>query len=459
MTRKTFQLFAASIFALLLLPALIQQGMFLDGVTYACIARNLANGLGDFSHPHYTATLYPTFYEQPPLVFWLQSLFFRVFADFFWVERLYSFCMALLAALGIVSNWRLFCKSPVGSISEWLPVLWWLMAPITFWAFSNNMLECTMSVFVLFSAYFAAKSVLGGNHWLLLAAAFFIAAAVLCKGPVGFFPVVVPCAMAVAFAPQTLLRAALSSVGLLLLSLLLLALFIHSVPGMQEYLDKYLKTQLLPTLSGARENSAKNPFHFLLDLVSQIAIPGVLLVFMLAKRGFGRFSLPKPAIYFFLLGIAGSFPLALSPKQSVHYLVPAIPFFALGFAHIFSDFLAWPEPAKTRRSILIERIAWFVLVVSVVISLSFWGKFRRDHDTILAVQTICKHVGEGTTLSVPAHFSSQWLLHAYFARIGNVRLDTRNAQNFALTEKNGAAPEGYVALDLGLTEWSVWQKK
>jgi 4-amino-4-deoxy-L-arabinose transferase-like glycosyltransferase len=107
MTPKTWRLFTAIVFTVLLLPALVQQGMFLDGVSYACIARNMAIGLGDFSHPHYTTTLYPVCYEQPPLVYWLQSLFFRLLGDHFWVERLYAICMAVVAGIGIILNGRL----------------------------------------------------------------------------------------------------------------------------------------------------------------------------------------------------------------------------------------------------------------------------------------------------------------------------------------------------------------
>ena len=50
-----------------LLPRLAHRGMFLDGVTYASIARNLAEGRGRFWAPHYTATIYPAFHEHPPL--------------------------------------------------------------------------------------------------------------------------------------------------------------------------------------------------------------------------------------------------------------------------------------------------------------------------------------------------------------------------------------------------------
>src|SRR5262245_12228702 len=62
-------------------PRVAHRGMFVDGVTYASVARNLAEGRGRFWAPSYTATLYPEFYEHPPLGFWLQSRWFRLLGD------------------------------------------------------------------------------------------------------------------------------------------------------------------------------------------------------------------------------------------------------------------------------------------------------------------------------------------------------------------------------------------
>lgn len=45
----------------LLIPVLIQDGMFLDGVTYSAISKNLANGFGSYFEPHYSKTLYLIF--------------------------------------------------------------------------------------------------------------------------------------------------------------------------------------------------------------------------------------------------------------------------------------------------------------------------------------------------------------------------------------------------------------
>ena len=71
-------MFSSALFILLVLMPLMRQGMFLDGVTYAAIAKNLSLNHGSIWQPFYSETCFPVFYEHPPLAIYLESLFFRV---------------------------------------------------------------------------------------------------------------------------------------------------------------------------------------------------------------------------------------------------------------------------------------------------------------------------------------------------------------------------------------------
>jgi hypothetical protein len=57
---------------------MLSYGMFLDGITYASMARNMAQNSGSFWRPYYTATVAPRFYDQSPSGFWLQSWAYRL---------------------------------------------------------------------------------------------------------------------------------------------------------------------------------------------------------------------------------------------------------------------------------------------------------------------------------------------------------------------------------------------
>ena len=61
-------LFVAGLFGLFACNNLLTRGMFMDGLIYTSVASNMAEGVGSFWHPVYTATQFPDFYEHPPLM-------------------------------------------------------------------------------------------------------------------------------------------------------------------------------------------------------------------------------------------------------------------------------------------------------------------------------------------------------------------------------------------------------
>ncbi|MGY0407078.1 MAG: glycosyltransferase family 39 protein [Polaribacter sp.] len=139
---------------------MVQEGMFLDGVTYSAISKNLANGYGSFWEPHYTKTLFTSFHEHPPLVFIIESYFFKLFGNAFYTERIFSLATALLTAFGIIKCWKLLSDPSEIKINYWLPILIWLSVPLVSWSYKNNMLENTMGVFTIFSVYFILKALI-----------------------------------------------------------------------------------------------------------------------------------------------------------------------------------------------------------------------------------------------------------------------------------------------------------
>src|SRR6266571_4350347 len=189
--------------------------MFLDGVTYASIARNLAEGRGRFWALHYTETIYPAFHEHPPLGFWLQSLWFRIFGDQWFVERAYSAAAAALVGVFIVITWRAARAVPGARDQDWLPVALWMAAPVVSWTIVGNLLETTVAVFVIAAVAvliagqpvredrrtrvpswdFAASGSVAAALGRGCSSGLCIVAATLSKGPVGLFPLAAPFAL------------------------------------------------------------------------------------------------------------------------------------------------------------------------------------------------------------------------------------------------------------------------
>ena len=149
-----------------MLPVLLSEGTFLDGLIYAVLARNLAMGLGSFWAPHYSLTVHDQWFEHPPLGLNIESLFYRVLGDGIWVEHVHSLATALVCGLLIVVLWN----QVVGEDRRlrrlgWLPVLFWLLNPQVTWAYANNMLENTMSIFTLAAVIMLLRGCRASRRW------------------------------------------------------------------------------------------------------------------------------------------------------------------------------------------------------------------------------------------------------------------------------------------------------
>ena len=119
-SRNLLILFVFTLYFLLLGYKLMRLGIHGDGLEYATVALNMADGLGTFWKPYLDDTIHPVFHEHPPLVFWIQSIFFRLFGDGPYFENFYGFwagliilgCMALFwqqvrrdFGLSAIGNW------------------------------------------------------------------------------------------------------------------------------------------------------------------------------------------------------------------------------------------------------------------------------------------------------------------------------------------------------------------
>ncbi len=71
-----FWLFTISAILILTISQLIQDGVFMDGMLYISVSKNLADGMGTFWEPHFSKTVMTVFREQPPLYFGMLSYFF-----------------------------------------------------------------------------------------------------------------------------------------------------------------------------------------------------------------------------------------------------------------------------------------------------------------------------------------------------------------------------------------------
>lgn len=421
------------------LPRLCAEGTFLDGEIYACLARNAAAGRGTFWAPHFSATTYTQWFEHPPLGIFLGSLPFRVLGDHILVEHLYAFAILLLAGWMLVAAWRrLFADQPGTRALGWLPLLMWLLNPQVTWAYANNMLECAMSLFTMAAVWLTVTGLIGPRvAWgrVLLGAPLLILAAVLTKDVVGFFPLATALALALAGGAVSWRRAWLVVIAQTAVVAALLALLL-AWPAARENLVQFTQTQLLASLSGRRGETA-NQFVFLVKLFNTL-LPSLLLAafLWLAGRRHVNGKAPGPDRYarwswaLLALGLAGSVPLVVSERQSLFYVVPSFPFYALGLA-----VLVGPRTAAAMAAWRTDSRRWQALTVATVVllvavagwSISRFGTVYRSPAARADARLIVAHLhaadggaAEEPVVEIPPNLAEDWGLETLLQRYGAV---------------------------------------
>ena len=391
-----------------MLPVLVSEGTFLDGLIYAVLARNMAAGLGSFWAPHYSATYNGPWFEHPPLGVNIESMFYRLLGEGVWVEHVHSLATALVCGWLIVVLWR----SLVGEDRQlrrlgWLPVLFWMLNPQVTWSYSNNMLENTMTIFSLASVILILRSCKLDKGWILslVLGSVAILAAFLTKGVVGLFP------LATIFAYQLITRRigwkrTLGRSLLLVGSLAVLFGLLLLVPAAKLGLSRYYETQFVASMNGSRGGSG-NQILYLVKLLNTLlpALAAALLLFLAGwKRGLlskAPTMLWRSSGIMLLLALAGSVPLVVSPRQSMFYVLSSFPFYALATALPVAMIVsALVEPLRDRTKLLrVWQISMTVLLIGVVgFSMTKIGTYNRSKDMVLDVKVIGSYVRSEVSL-------------------------------------------------------------
>jgi 4-amino-4-deoxy-L-arabinose transferase-like glycosyltransferase len=476
-SKKQLPFWFITIAVLIGLPGytLIQDGMFMDAMLYTSVAHNEAQGIGSFWFPKFSKLDLNipginSFHEQPPLVFGIQSVFFRIFGHSMYVERFYVFLTTCFTAVLIHLLWRNVFKSreDLKKLS-WLPIFLWITIPTIFWGASNNVNENTMGIFTLASvlcAFIALQKESGSGLWLWISSGVFIFLATMSKGFPGFFPLCVPLLYWLVTRRVSFKKALIGTLILLLVPLLIYGALFQFGPS-RESLSIYLFKRAFQRIAEAPTTS--NRFQSLeslfMDLLPAI---GLLLIFFLIARWqkvkYQFITDRKTIVFFILVGLAGSAPLMLTMVQKAFYLIPCYPFFAIGFALIIAPFVVhlqtWQNP-ESKGFKLFGGISALLLIGSITVVAMMKGKTGRDEDILHDTRVVSKIIPHYSTVTITSSaFYIDWELQCYLMRYYNISSDFKERYEYmilAKTEKPETDISMYRKMDLNLERYDLYK--
>jgi hypothetical protein len=423
---------------------MLSDGMFIDGIVYASIARNMAENYGSFWQPYYTTTVYPTFYEHPPLGFWLQSWAYRLCGDSVYVEAWWGCCVGALNLLVLAGIWR--CLTPQGDVlaGAWFPIMLFIVMPMTSWAVANNMLENTMALFILLSVLLCLLCLKNPTvfsscvYGILSGLSMF--GALLIKGPVALLPLAVPWLSMVYDAKKTM-KALTTAIVLLMTLTVSFGLMFATNTASVHFFKRYVNQQVLASVTGAREISMSR-FHVFTVVGRESLVPllvGGTLAALIYRLRQTAISSVHPRLFLYYLGIAlaGSLPILISAKQKRWYAFPSLPFYAMAIAVVFNDAALalerWVDDVKK-----IEKIIIVFSLIILCISLSFMfvekniPRRHKDFHTDFSTQKVA--IEERKVISVyPIQLATHWTLVANMQRKFRASLSEHFGQEYLLT--------------------------
>lgn len=468
-----FWLFTFSVLILLTVPKLIQDGMFLDGMLYTCVSHNLSNGIGTFWFPQYSPSYFnagsPFFHEHPPLVFGIQSLFFRLFGDSMYVERFYTFLTMCITVFLIHILWNsIFKKVEDLKKISWLPILFWITIPSSSWSYSNNMMENTMGLFTLSAIILIYKAIESERNEFvtLIISGIFIFLATMSKGVPGFFPISMPFLYWIIFRKKSLLKVIIQTLLILSVPVLLYFIFFNIQPS-QESLSFYLTKRLLGRIND--DPTVGNRFYILKRLFTELLPQIIITVLIISVTKLKKTNVPlisniALSIFFFSIGIAATAPMTLTMVQRGFYLVPSFPYFAIGFSILIAPivFNFKEKVINNPGNFKIYRVLSVVIFVFAIgFSLMQKGKTGRDRDMLHDVHAIGNTIPKKSAITVNQDIANTYVLECYFIRYYNISIYIDEPKDYLMIKKTDepVIPTDFEKLNIDTKIYDVYVRK
>jgi hypothetical protein len=425
------------------IPRSFDHVLFIDGLAYAAISRNMASGQGTFWEPHFADSFWlpfnhcSFFCEHPPLMFGIQSLLFKIFGDTTAVENSYNTIILLASMWLIFCIWqKLFEHNSQIREHAWLPILLWYGLRIVWWSVPNNLLDTTMAVFCIGSCYFQLTAItsrkLQVGRWLL--SGIMLVFACMTKGPVGIFPLAFPAIYSLVYG-KIFFKPALSGTLILLAGFLSLMLLILQYPPAHYFLSHYFEGQVMAALLKKREKVANDwtaHFYLVKLLFTNIVPHLVVLLGLLGANFYGklkpRISSQTKNVCFltFLLTISVVFPMLASVKQGDYYLMPALPFVGLFFAACMIELLL---PITLKFSFL-TRLSFSILAVLAVIMMVYKLTYPETDRLFDISKKLSEYVPPNSKIYLPDKISNNAAIHTSFQRYNRLSIayDPKNTK-------------------------------
>lgn len=476
MKRQTsLYLIVIGLFLLLISGGFLTEGLSRAGMDNAVVSQRMAEGFEDFWLPSLSSPGNPDRMNYLPLGYWIESQWYNLFGDdSFMAEKVYSVLTFFIIAALMIWIWRLI---GMPKNTGWLPLLCWITIPIVSWSATNNLLESTMTMFILLSVAFLLKSEkarstmrirqlrrIAGKQtnannsqwkagfayvgWIILAA-LAMELAFMVKGFSGLFPIFFPILYwliverkRTGASKQSFIYPIISTALILTVWMVTLFVAIINSPEVYHHLYNYLHHQMIGGILHVQTVASR--FYIIYVLVLQSIIPlliiAIISLIRIKNRPFYRFVLfwhnekkltamqvehSKMGWLFLALGLSGIVPIMLGLKQQEFYVVPTLPFFALVWGFVLYYLLQdWIENINLVAHRVLMAIAVLIFGSGLVLNVASLHKINSNEELLSDMKILLPYLYDGECVSVSDEVMQDAEVAEYFYRYKKVTFDS-----------------------------------
>src|SRR5262249_43417360 len=219
-----------------------------------------------------------------------------------------------------------------------------------------------------------------------------------------------------------------------------------AVPAARDSLAKYFDQQIVTSLAGQREVSGTS-FAIVIELIQGVWLPMAVAAALFPGLARG-WAAPldrdrRLAIVFTIIGLSGTLPILISPKQTGHYLMPAVPFYGIAAAALVA---ATARALEHRLSDAggARTLRLMAALVALGAVAAIWiPAIERDRVRLADLDRIAAGAPRGQTVRLCPAANADWLLHAWMQRRFTISLDAAapGAHEWFLMSAEAAGPD------------------
>ena len=417
--------------------------MFGDGLLYASMSRNMAEGRGSFWKPYFSSSYWlenipDTYYENPPLMLWLQSLLFRMTGDHWWVEKVFCIFILIVNIVLLRFLWNIIFSTKEEYKKYWyLVVFWWYLIPVVIWGNVNNMMDSVLLSFCLAAIAFLIKSFEKKDKTDFIAlsyAGICIFCGVLTKGPVAIYPLSIPLIYFMVKGDMKFIQLLKITLGCSFIVFFLFALLLIVETDALFFFSQYWEQRLKAVIVGSRDDMMLSGWdrlyileQLIIELSPTVAIISFGWIYIKIKKIHIDFNDVKIySLIFILAGLSATLPILISSKQSGIYLIPGIPMFSIAAAMLTVPIMTKLESfawlLSHSNSIKIIFLTLFLGVI--IFSVAQFGKLGRENDLIHDIELLKNIIPQGSKIGVCEEMKKEFVIHTYMQRMGKYELSS-----------------------------------